>query len=268
MDTSFPTGKSNGSGSGHLHGGRDRDITLCTVHRDSPRWLELQLARLELHGRPCRIIVGSNGSTEQSSSEMRGICEQYGADFYTIPSAAKHGAALDQMMDLVHTPWVVGVDSDSYPIRDGWLDVLFGDGNFVLCGASSGWASRGNSSGNYVHPSLCLVNMEWLREYKGVWVDNWDEWDTGERLTILAESQSRSPRYLPETRRHVHGVGRIYADVYFHAFYGTRIQVFGARRISSLDNFDAEDAARKQEELTRLEKLFLSGRGKDPFSRS
>jgi hypothetical protein len=268
MGGPFPTGKSDSPGLGHLHGGRGRDITLCTVHRDTPHWLEIQLARLDLHGRPQRIIVGDNGSTKESASGMRRICERHGADFYTIPDVAKHGGALDRMMNLVQTRWVVGVDSDSYPIHDGWLDVLFGDGNFVLCGAASGCANRGNPSGNYVHPSLCLVDMEWLRDCGGVWLDNWDEWDTGEKLTILAESQNRPPRYIPETRRQVHGTGRIYADVYFHAFYGTRIQVFGARHISNLDGFDAEDAARRQEQLIRLERLFLSGGGEDPFSQA
>jgi glycosyltransferase involved in cell wall biosynthesis/polysaccharide pyruvyl transferase WcaK-like protein len=242
-------------------------VTICTVHRDTPEWLEVALRRLAVHTSPRpRILVVDNGSGAEAAGKIASLCRVCKAEVLRLPEPVAHGAALDAAVAKVTTPWVLAIDSDAFPIRDGWLDAMLAEAgpNTVVIGASAGAAHSENPFGNYIHPSLCLVSADFLRWSGAAFRDAWPRWDTGEQVTIDAMRLGRDVRYLPTTAFGLFGHGVLVAGSVFHAYYGTRLKSASAKEIAQVDGIDVRALRTEHRRLLDAEAAYVRG-GADPF---
>ena len=242
-------------------------VTICTVHRDTPEWLEAALRRLAAHTLPRpRILVVDNGSGAGNAGRTASLCRLYRAELLRLPEPVPHGAALDAALAKVATPWALTLDSDAFPVRDGWLDAVLAEAgpNTAAVGASAGMAHSENPFGNYAHPSLCLVSADFLRRSGAAFRDAWPRWDTGEQVTIEAMRLGRDVRYLPTTAFGLFGYGVLVADSVFHAYYGTRLRIASANETARVDGIDARVIRAEHGRLLAAEAAHARG-GADPF---
>lgn len=241
--------------------------TICIVHHNTPDWLEASLRRIGRHTDPgTAVLVVENGSNAEIRDTAKSVCKSHGAEILVLPEAVSHGAALDAAVARVSTPWMLVMDSDAFPIRDGWLQEMHAAAaKMVLVGSPAAVSHGENPFGNYAHPSLCLVDMRFLRRSEACFRDAWPRWDTGEQLTIEAMRLGLGVRYLPTSGFNVYGNGVIIGDSVFHAYYGTRLKVLSAQELLDGDGVDAKRLRADHARLLEAEKKFAAG-GPDPFA--
>lgn len=248
---------------------KPEQLTICIVHRNTPEWLGAAMRRISRHtaARP-RVLVVDNGSNAEVLKEATSLCRLLGAEMMALPEAVSHGTAIDAAVSRVRTPWLLAMDSDAFPIKDGWLDQLASraSGDTPVLGASAGFAHAENHFGNYAHPSFCLVKTEFLARTGSRFRDAWPRWDTGEQLTIDAMRLGQPVRYLPTTRFNVYGHGVVLDNMVFHAYYGTRLKVSPAQELAETDGIDVEWLRSEHRKLLDMEKDFAEGSGPDPFA--
>ncbi len=241
--------------------------TICIVHHNTPDWLEASLRRIGKHTDPgTAVLVVENGSNAEIRDTAKSVCKSHGAEILVLPKVVSHGAALDAAAARVSTPWMLSMDSDAFPIRDGWLRDMHADADerTALVGPPAAICHSENPFGNYVHPSLCLVNMGFLRCSDARFRDAWPRWDTGEQLTIEAMRLGQGVRYLSTTGFNTYGNGVIIGESVFHAYYGTRLRVSSAQELLDADGVDAKTLRADHARLLEAEKEFAAS-GQDPF---
>ena len=250
---------------------RPDEVTICIVHRNTPEWLGVALRRIARHTprpRP-RVIVVDNGSNAEVAKVVSSLCKPFGTEVMALPKPVPHGAALDAAASRVKSPWMLAMDSDAFPIRDGWLGCLtsLASDGVSVAGASAGMAHGENHFGNYVHPSFCLVDMAMLSRVRSRFQDAWPRWDTGEQITIDAMRLGQKVRYLPTTHFNLYGHGVVLGGAVFHAYYGTRLKVSSARELAESDGIDVDRLRSEHRRLLDAEKDFIDGNGPDPFAK-
>jgi len=242
--------------------------TICIVHHNTPDWLEASLRRIGRHtDSGTAVLVVENGSNAEIRDTAKSVCKSHGAEVLVLPEAVSHGAALDAAVARVSTPWMLVIDSDAFPVRDGWLrDIHAAADKMVLVGAPAATSHNENPFGNYAHPSLCLVDMSFLRRSETRFRDAWPRWDTGEQLTIEAMRLGLGVRYLTTVSFNTYGSGVLIGDSVFHAYYGTRLKVLSAQELLDADGVDAKRLGDDHARLLESEKKFADDRGPDPFA--
>jgi len=242
--------------------------TICIVHHNTPDWLEASLRRIGRHTNPgTAVLVVENGSNAEIRDMAKSVCKSHGAEVLVLPEAVSHGAALDAAVARVSTPWMLVMDSDAFPVRDGWLqDMHAAADKMVLVGAPAAVSHSENPFGNYVHPSLCLVDMRFLRRSETRFRDAWPRWDTGEQLTIEAMRLGLGVRYLATASLNAYGSGVLIGDSVFHAYYGTRLKVLSAQELLDADGVDVKRLGDDHARLLEAEKEFADAAGLDPFA--
>jgi hypothetical protein len=179
----------------------------------------------------------------------------------------RHGRALDRLLHEVpeDTEYVVTLDTDSFPIRDGWLENLTGrlDRGAWIAGV---WRDEmAPRIPPYVHPSCLAARRETLLELgvefarkPGV-----HRVDVGQNITnAVVSAGGRLSRLRRSNARNMHFLmGGVYADLVYH--HGA-----GNRRASFWTSFDtnADDAVRialRDAAFADLQGLvdFLTGNG-------
>lgn len=245
------------------------DVTVCTVHYRSPRLLEVQLSRLRRHGWPAVVLVLDNGSPPDESNELRAISRAHGARFGVAPRRISHGLGLDLLAGRVTTPWLLALDSDAWPIRDGWLEKLSAHvaAGTVLAGPRSLRGRDGDPANAFAEPYCMLVDMDWYRTTGARCADRWPEWDTAEELTIRAKKNQDPISWLPVAPA-TPWRGEIAADAIYHAWYGTRIEAVSAEFLSSTDGLDVSRHRTNLESLLASEIDWAAGKGPDPWEKA
>jgi hypothetical protein len=238
-------------------------VSLITVHHDTPELLAIQLERMKRHGRPDAVYVADNGSAPHNAAAIAELCTRHGATLVRSETNEPHGEALDRLVRLVPTPWVLAMDSDAWPIRDGWLDAFRPADGEVLVGASAGLKHAGNPGSDYAHPAACLAATNFAAGSS--FTHRWPEWDTGEKLTIDAVLAGKAWRCLPSRPAGEGRSGVVVAECVYHAYYATRLAVDGSDRLARLDGTDARGIARQISRLVEAERAFLAGNGPDPW---
>jgi hypothetical protein len=91
----------------------------------------------------------------------------------------KHGSALDFLTRRANYPICACLCSDAFPVSPEWIvPALYLDDKVILTGIKR----TGNRKKlcQYPCPSYMFGWTEWLKRHS--FVDNWPNWDTGERL--------------------------------------------------------------------------------------
>jgi hypothetical protein len=156
----------------------------------------------------------------------------------------RHGRALDRLLDEVSADvdYVVTLDTDSFPIRAGWLDNLLGrlDRGAWLAGI---WRDEmAPRVPGYVHPSCLAARRERLVELGVEFARKGSQTaDVGQKITnaVLAAGGAIS-RLRRSNARDMHFLmGGVYADLLYHHGAGSRRANFW----TSFD-LDADEALR------------------------
>lgn len=246
---------------------KNGDITVCMVHHNTPEWLKVSLRRIIRHtGDPLKIVVVDNGSNAEASREAASVCKSYSATMIQT-SGGSPGSAMDAAAATVTTRWMLSIDSDAFPVAHGWLSkiALKASDNVAAVGVPAGMARRENPFGNFAHPSVCLVNMPFLRSSGARFDGAWPRWDRGEQITIEAVRLGWQVEYLDVSRCGVFGHGVIVEDSIFHAYYGTQLPVSGLHELERLDGINAKQLHKEHRRLLDAEKCFAEEKGADPF---
>jgi hypothetical protein len=157
----------------------------------------------------------------------------------------RHGRALDRLMRKVpeEVEFIVTLDTDSFPIRGGWLSNLLGR---LANGAALTGIWRDEMSPHvpgYVHPSCLAARRDTLLELDVEFArkQGAQQLDVGQRITnaILAAG-GRINRLRRSNARNMHFLmGGVYGDLMYHHGAGSRHASFW----TSFDN-DGDDAVR------------------------
>jgi Glycosyl transferase family 2 len=154
----------------------------------------------------------------------------------------RHGRALDRLLKQVptETEYVVTLDTDSFPIRDGWLENVLGR---LRDGASLVGVWRDEMAPEirpYVHPSCLAARRETLVGL-GINFAREHGQDVGQNITaaVLARGGSIS-RLRRSNARNLHFLlAGVYGDLVYHHGAGSRHASFWTS-----DDAGADEAAR------------------------
>lgn len=110
-----------------------------------------------------KIIVIDNSYPDESIKGLEPFRDQITILPNTSTKTSSHGIALDMAMELVDTPYVLTAESDSFPIRPGYLDYYqqIIDGGFQMAGSLLTL-----SGGSYIHPAACLYSRNLWQQCK------------------------------------------------------------------------------------------------------
>lgn len=198
-------------------------------------WIRLCLDRVAMHTRPgsYRVLVWDNSALRMHrqivrSHEHARLCNK--DQRKNLP----HGESLDNLVKLVpeRIKYVVILDTDAFPIRDGWLPNLIGR---LKQGATLAGIWRDemeHAITPYVHPSCIAVRRQTLVDLDvSFGVAQTGAPDVGHELTLevqrrggeisrLRRSNARNGHFL---------IGGLYGDLVYHQGAGSRNARFWAR---------------------------------------
>ena len=130
---------------------------IITVNHDTPRFVELCIRAVHLRTkRPYRHIIIDNGSKHKTIKILDKFKRQGWIELYKrqIPKVSRsHAASLDWLLQLRVFGLVCLLDSDAYPVCEGWLGSLKQTLNVKNLSAI-GYAHFRNEK--LLHPSMML----------------------------------------------------------------------------------------------------------------
>jgi hypothetical protein len=207
-------------------------------------WIKLCLEQLERHtAGSYDILVWDNSALPEQLEILE--ADPRVAVFSEHEKDVRHGRALDRLLREVPeaTEYVVTLDTDSFPIRDGWLENLTGrlDAGAWIAGV---WRDEmAPKIQPYVHPSCLAARRDTLLELDVNFAREppTHRVDVGQNITnaVVAAGGSIS-RLRRSNARNMHFLmGGIYGDLVYHHGAGSRRAFFW----TSFDE-NADEAAR------------------------
>jgi hypothetical protein len=175
----------------------------------------------------------------------------------------RHGRALDRLVREVsaETEYVVSLDTDSFPIRHGWLENLIGR---LDRGASIAGVWRDEMAPEirpYVHPSCLAMRRDTLLELDVQFSRAGGGQDVGQRVTeaVLAAGGGVSGLHRSNARNLHFLMAGIYGDLVYHHGAGSRHASFWTSTDTERD--EATRVALRNAAFDDLDKLvdFLTG---------
>ncbi|HEX8770096.1 MAG TPA: glycosyltransferase family 2 protein [Acidimicrobiales bacterium] len=224
-----------------LRGDHPGAVTVLIVNWETPAETETTLAAVRHFSPPgTQVFVIDNGSRDDSVHRFRRLDPAFRV--VRLPVNVGHPIALDLGTHLANTEFVVTLDSDAFPLGEGWLSPVtapFENPQVVLAGTAS---KRG-----FVHPMYSCVRrsafikrrLSWqlwrVREHD-VEALEWGEgrFDAGELMTPrLGPGESV---LLARTPNRVEGLpGMTVADLVYHHGGVTRATQSERPPVSSWD---------------------------------
>jgi hypothetical protein len=199
---------------------RPGEVTVVTVNWNSWAYLEVLLRTVPRRSPPgTRLLVVDNRSRDGS---RRNLAAHPEVRAVKLPLNMGHDFGLDLGFLLADTEYVVALDVDAFPLRDGWLDDLLGP-------LSQGKEVSGvRVYRQFVHP--CCLAMRTARfaeegrsfrmHYQPATEDHDMSGDVGEELS---EAEAGRLHFIEATSTRGPGeVGTVFGDIVYHNFYSTR----------------------------------------------
>jgi hypothetical protein len=215
-------------------------------------WIELCLREVERRSRGAdyEVFVWDNSRL----SELRGAIASRGVHLFPSDDdlvARRPDATLDvQTLSLLHAAslhrllanvdesfdYVATLDTDAFPIKDGWLDDLHS--NLASAELTGIWRDEmAPRLTPFVHPSCMCLRRERLLEIDNPFsfdgVQDAGQWITnhvllaGERIAPLRRTNARNAHFL---------MGGIYGDLIYHQGAGSRRPMFRLTEGDAADN--------------------------------
>ena len=174
------------------------------------------------------ILVVDNGSTDGSRERLKGDSR---ISPVRLPVNIGHELALDLGVLLCRTEYVVALDVDAFPLREGWLGELLAP---LDLGAR---ISGARLNREYVHP--CCWAMWTARfveqahsfrsDYRPREGDRDASGDVGE---IMSAREAPNLHFFDITSQRGPGdVGTVFGDLVYHNFYATRFRATTERTL-------------------------------------
>lgn len=198
-------------------------------------WIRLCLDQIERHtpASDYNVLVWDNSFLP----EHRALLEERRAVSVFSDEQGRslwHPGSLDRLVSKVppETQLIVTLDTDSFPIRDGWLDELSDrlDAGAALAGVwrdeMSPWVEP------YIHPCCLAVRPETLRELGGRFKEKVGAQDVGQGITNAARARGWHVSGLERSNVvDVHFLmGGVYGDLIYHHGAGSRRAKFWLSR--------------------------------------
>ena len=193
-------------------------------------WIRLFLERLERHTPPDAydLLVWDNAHFPEQRELLDANPR---ASVFSAPGGqdVRHGRALDRLLKEVpgDTEYVVTLDTDSFPIRDGWLENVLGR---LKGGASLAGVWRDEMAPEirpYVHPSCLAARRETLVGL-GINFAREDGQDVGQNITeaVLGAGGTISRLRRSNSRNFHFLLAGVYGDLVYHHGAGSRRAAF------------------------------------------
>jgi hypothetical protein len=201
--------------------------------RDYP-WIDLCLKQIERHSRGSsyEILVWDNTwmpehkeIIERNPKVRRFEPSEPGSD-------VRHGASLDQLVRRVRprTKFIITLDTDSFPIRDGWIENLTGrlTDDVLVAGV---WRDEMlPAKPAFIHPCCLAIRKRTLRELGATFMVGSGA-DVAHNVTVAVEgSGARASKLRRSNHFNPHFLmGAVYGDLIYHQGAGSRAPAFSAR---------------------------------------
>ncbi|HEG43178.1 MAG TPA: glycosyltransferase [Phycisphaerales bacterium] len=220
-------------------------VTVVSVNHNTLDFIKLCVSKVFEHTEiPLKMIVVDNNSTDGSLEYLRSDPR---IKVFGLEQNIGHGQALDLIMKYVDTEYVVVIDSDAHPIKNGWLKILLEplSDEVLLSGI---YHHR-----QYVHPACMALKVKTFTDNDMTFQPNWPpnkqyeklgktHWDVGEYISMKILKTGKKLHYLQLSNKPAMGfVGSEYGGIVYHHFFGTRIKMkhskgaFGGRKITDID---------------------------------
>lgn len=109
------------------------------------------------------ILICDNNAGDGSVEYLKPFMEHMVVHSYPKDKLQSHGIGYDVLFEYAKNEWVIALESDSYPIKEGWLDYYAKLINEGYDGAASLLQLSG---GQYGHPAGALYR-------RSIWVEAW-----------------------------------------------------------------------------------------------
>jgi hypothetical protein len=213
-----------------IGGLRPGQATIVTVNWNSWGHLAVIVELVKRRSLPgTQILVVDNGSQDES---RRRLAELSGVSTLLLPANLGHDLALELGVLLCRTEYVVTLDVDAFPLREGWIEELTEP---LRQGAQ---VSGARLNRGYVHP--CCLAMRTQRflerghsfrsDYRPRSPGQDASGDVGEGISAR---EAPHLHFLEVTsQRGPQDVGTVFGELIYHNFYATR---FSATKTERLD---------------------------------
>jgi hypothetical protein len=249
---------------GAKHSNLKAGVTVCTVHHKTPDLLEVQLGRMRRHGWPTRVLVIDNASGPVVCKQNEEIARRFGAELFLSQKVVSHGVAIDLAAREVNTRWLLALDSDAWPIRDGWLSAIIDAHASAVVRGPVHTYQAARQVKRWAHPWCLLVDVPWLRRSGARFADAWPAYDTGAQLTKLADEQGEPVAFLSQ-RGAAPWHGTIVLDAVYHSWYSTRLRTTSHDQLRKMDGINPRRMAASMARLLAAERAFAATDKNDPF---
>jgi hypothetical protein len=189
-------------------------------------WIKLCLEQLDRHTQSSlyEVLVWDNASLPEHLSILE--AHPRVSVFSAEGKDVRHGRALDNLLGKVRaeTEYVVTLDTDTVPIRRGWLENLLGrlDEGATITGV---WRDEmAPEITPYVHPSCLAIRRETLHKLDIPFSRRGGGQDVGQNITnAVLEAGGRVSPLRRTNFRNVHFLlAGIYGDLVYHHGAGSR----------------------------------------------
>ena len=177
-------------------------------------------------GQDARLVVVDNASNDGTEQWLRLLAQRGDIDLIRSETNLGHGPALELARSRTRSPYLVALDSDAFPLSDGWLDGLRARLNDEVKVAGI------LHHRDYVHPSCLLIARGTLDELKLTFLNEKDQlsqFDVAERISHEVKRRGFSIAGLKRTGAQRRGsvsepvyLGSEYEGVVYHQWYTTR----------------------------------------------
>lgn len=203
-------------------------------------WIELCLRQIERHSRGSsyEVLVWDNTWLP----EHREMIERHPRVRRFEPSEpgsdVRHGASLDLLVRKVRpaTKFLITLDTDSFPIRDGWIENLTGRLNDDVLVAGVWRDEMAPRKPAFIHPCCLAIRKRTLRELGAKFLVGSGA-DVAHNVTLaVEESGARASKLRRSNHFNAHFLmGAVYGDLIYHQGAGSRAPTFSARTDSDHD---------------------------------
>jgi glycosyltransferase involved in cell wall biosynthesis len=110
------------------------------------------------------ILICDNNTGDGSVEYLKPFMDHVVIHQYPKDKLQSHGIGYDVLFEYAHNEWVIALESDSFPIKEGWLDYY---ARIINQGYDSAVSLLKLSGGEYGHPAGSLYR-------RSVWKEAWE----------------------------------------------------------------------------------------------
>ena len=234
-------------------GERRPEVHILMVVHNTVEMVKISTLKTLQHiaGQDARLVVIDNASTDGVQDWLDMLARRGEILLMHSSSNLGHGPALELARgELARcgllAPYLVTLDSDAFPLSDGWLAHL----RRLLQDPVKLAGIRHHR--NYIHPSCLMVATQTLDEFGVTFLNEKDRpsrLDVAERISVEVLGRGARIAGLERVRTFCRGsasepvyLGSVYEEMVYHHWYTTRVQTSRGRSVDDVPS-DAFDRA-------------------------